>query len=818
MLYKTVFSVFLLSLAVLTASDNLLVNGKFSRGLSSYPADWRFYNIRTTGYLETFPNGGPGNGNYLRMNGKFRINQKSITLVNGERYKLSAFIRSRKQNGEKSGVYLPGYKKPLLQFPADQKQWKYVERIWIHRNGKASTPVKVNVGVNAEGEQLDIADLKLVPMTEKGKALSGNMYDSSRPALIPRFLTGYIPLSKPEVTFSWEGRFPGNLNAARCKIKLEKSGKVFTGKFVNRLVKVQLSGVPAGKDRLHLTVSDGTGKDVFKEAYEIEIRDIPAMPAKARKLNNLTTELPAMTLKQGRQGTVINPREGWLYFSFKGDGEFVLTLDGKNLLDHKTLCHEAFLRLEPGKYQVKAEKGSGVLTVRLIAETILFPIQHSHIAWEMITADFVQKHHLSALTTINCGGKPETYRSAGRNYLTNFGIVDLRKHKTTVQSMLDRMNRAKNVFESPQFDGSTLDEMDYAFSTSAFEKYTDLIRQFANPGNKLLYTYATGPVITSYREFFSAAVNASGSKGKILHECYERMKPTEKAMYHHLDQLVARMMAYRAETPGGLSHIAMIFDLSSELPKRSVAHYPEQDMKYHLDMLMYRAATDPALDGLGAIGYWGAHHASGETQRWAMRLLRHYVIEGKKTMLSAEYGFRYHPGHVKNPDFMNKLESWQAKGQVRHDSFATYGSLIQLRSQAFAGLGDSFALFSRTADEYGELCQTLKGFIPGKTYTLSYLTCDREAMESNRYMEKAYGLDFELKGVRIKRNTLFTDPRFSKGKRVKDGKHPCINQRFVVFTAEKPELELIFNNKSAAPGERIALNHVSVRPYFDNEQ
>ena len=175
MMYKNVISVFLFSFAIqLAAGDNLLVNGKFAPGLSSYPADWRFYNIRTSGYLETFPNGGPGNGNYLRINGNFRINQKSITLVNGERYKLSAFIRSRKQNGEKSGVYLPGYTKPLLQIPADQKQWKYVERIWIHRNGKAGTIVKVNVGVNAEGEQLDIADLKLIPLTEKGKALSCN--------------------------------------------------------------------------------------------------------------------------------------------------------------------------------------------------------------------------------------------------------------------------------------------------------------------------------------------------------------------------------------------------------------------------------------------------------------------------------------------------------------------------------------------------------------------------------------------------------------------------------------------------------------------
>ena len=817
MMYKNVISVFLFSFAILLAAgDNLLVNGKFAPGLSSYPADWRFYNIRTTGYLETFPNGGPGNGNYLRINGNFRINQKSITLVNGERYKLSAFIRSRKQNGEKSGVYLPGYTKPLLQIPADQKQWKYVERIWIHRNGKAGTIVKVNVGVNAEGEQLDIADLKLIPLTEKGKALSCNMYESSRRALIPRFLTGYIPLAKPDVTFSWEGKFPGGLNAARCKFKLEKSGKEFTGKFVDRLVKVRLSGVSAGKDRLHLTVSDGTGKDVFKDRYEIEIRDIPAMPASARKLNNLTVELPVLTLKPGRMETVINPREGWLYFSFQGNGEFRLTLDGKKLLDDKTLRHEAFLRLEPGKYQIKAEKGTGVLTVRLIAETILFPIQHSPVAGEKITADFVQKHHLSALTTVNCGGKPETYRSVGRNYLTNYGIVDLRKYETKVKTLLDRMNGAKNVFESQRFDGTTLDELDYAFSTSAFDKYTDLIRQFANPQNKLLYTYTTGPVITAYREFFSAAVNASGSRGKILHECYERMKPTEKAMHHHLDQMVATMMAYRAETPGGLSHIAMIFDLSSELPMRSVAHYPEQDMKYHLDMLMHRAATDPALDGLGAIGYWGAHHAGEETQRWAMRLLRHYVIEGKTTMLSAEYGFQYHPGHVRNPDFLNKLESWQATGQVRYDSFATYGSVMQRRSQAFAGLGDSFALFSRTAEGYGELRQTLKGFTPGKKYTLSYLTCDREAMESNRYKEKAYRLDFELKGAKIRRNTLFTDPRFSKGKRVKDGKHPCINQRFVVFTAEKPELELIFHNKAAEPGEKIALNHVSVRPFFDN--
>ena len=183
-------------------------------------------------------------------------------------------------------------------------------------------------------------------------------------------------------------------------------------------------------------------------------------------------------------------------------------------------------------------------------------------------------------------------------------------------------------------------------------------------------------------------------------------------------------------------------------------------------------------------------------------------------MLSAEYGYKFFPGHVKNPDFAENLTHWRANSQVKADTFAGYGTKSQLRSQAFSGVGDSFAVFTRTEKNYGELRQKLTGFTPGKTYSLVYLTCDREIMEKNTFIPREYKIGFRLDGAKIIRNTLFADVRFAKGKRITSGKRACVNQRFVVFVANQREIELTFDNKDAKPGEKTALNYIAVRPYY----
>ena len=38
-------------------------------------------------------------------------------------------------------------------------------------------------------------------------------------------------------------------------------------------------------------------------------------------------------------------------------------------------------------------------------------------------------------------------------------------------------------------------------------------------------------------------------------------------------------------------------------------------------------------------------------------LTRHYCVEGKKTMLSDEYGFTYDPHHIVNGDFIDGLQN-----------------------------------------------------------------------------------------------------------------------------------------------------------------
>jgi hypothetical protein len=41
-----------------------------------------------------------------------------------------------------------------------------------------------------------------------------------------------------------------------------------------------------------------------------------------------------------------------------------------------------------------------------------------------------------------------------------------------------------------------------------------------------------------------------------------------------------------------------------------------------------------------------------------------------------------------------------------------------------------------------------------------------------------------------------------------------VNLGQIVFTAVKPETEIVFSNEHAAPGEELGINYVSLHPYY----
>ena len=96
---------------------------------------------------------------------------------------------------------------------------------------------------------------------------------------------------------------------------------------------------------------------------------------------------------------------------------------------------------------------------------------------------------------------------------------------------------------------------------------------------------------------------------------------------------------YREWYPLAIPSSCVAFGNFNQMPILSLAHHPEVDYKYYLDMQLNLAANDPSCRDLGAVGYWGCNYADDEMKRWSFALMRHYVVEGNTNMLSAAYGY-----------------------------------------------------------------------------------------------------------------------------------------------------------------------------------
>ena len=800
---------------LLSGAENLVLNGTFTPGSAGFPKSWNYYyGSSTVGQVKCFASGGPDGKGFVRLKDGFTLRQKGVTLVNQEKYRVSAWIRTEGLDPGKSGFFF--HRTMLCPLPANQAKWKFFEKEVVldvkSRKGVLDhKPIESVLKVSSAGKVLDITDFRLEPVSPAAQKQSSGCL-SSRPAgLVAGFLTDYVPLRQPEADFFWDGRIPPcGLEKLRCTVSAEGSGREYRPAFSGTLLRVRLTGLPAGKNVLRVRLESPDKKWRHEQKFPVRLIDMPPMPPGSRRLNNLVTELPEIALNGGNAaGTVVNPRYGWLYFRFKpqNGGAYELTLDGRELLKGNGPESECFRLLEPGRYPVAAAKGAGTLTVRLIAETYLFPIQRCPIASGKLDEDFINRYMMPAVTTFGSSNPGARPKDPGHLRLANLSISGLRK--SGVEPFLEQLKKPDCRLNTCR-DGVTLDEMDFAFDWNAFANYIEVFRRYENPEKKLMYTFVLGPVVEADRSFISVAANLSGGRGRLLHECYERTLPTEERARHSIRLMAGTMSIYRDAMPKIWPRVGMIFDLSSELPFRSVSHQPENDFKYYLDMLLHAAAVDPAFEGLTCVGYWGAHRARGETLRWALRLLRHYAIEGKTEKLSDRFGYSFSSDHVVNPDFDHGLDGWEANSAVSAGRRKDYGKDLQWRSRPPAGTGDGFAVLNCKAAEKPVLKQTLRDLKPGQPYSLSFMFAERSAVLKKKFARRVIQLNAALSDSRIVYETHVV-PRLKQNLKI------CVNRKFLVFIPGKPEVELVFSADKESAVSEIVLNYIAVHPFYPEE-
>ena len=795
--------------------ENLITNGRFEAGRLTYPEFWIPSETKDLMVYNSF--GGPdGQASIVFVAGKGGgLRQLGLVLVAGEKYKLSGYYQTKnfKAAATKVIIHNAGWVDDagVTNFSANTA-WTPFETTFTAFDSKDK---KYGVAVYVKDIQGEIqfASLKLEALTEKGISGSSAAIAAAKIGRLTPMqpLLNHIPAGKPELSL-------------RC---LDKLSKAYTEYDVvygdpaqknslsqDGLVTLNLNGLSPGDHQLLVNLIErASGAKIFENGYLITIVKTPKIDSSNHKiLNNLVTEILNQSVSAELQFS--NPRDGWVFISVPAESK--VKLDGKELY-LSAGRPEAVALLTAGQHTLNiAGPGDGRVVVRAIAEIFNYPALSS----SAVTGngsygwDFMKKHVNYALTTLN-GGILNPDKEI-RDEIKQLGLIWLannvaaRNPSPEVARQID----AEQGLNNPQFAGITCDEFGFN-DVTLLNRYSQMLRQVHNANNRLIYTWIVGkPNMCLHSDFMSTAVNASRGKGKLLFEAYCYPQANEKSAQAYLDDfLVDTIRKFNEFYPRVNSSTGMVLGNFNQIANSvSLDHDPAVDFKYYLDMQLNVIANRPEFKNLALVGYWGSHHADEELYRWSFKLMRHYAIEGKKNMLSEEYGFKYNPDLLKNGDFASGLTNWRKTGTITADSLADYGKNSQKRWNASNNTGDTFAKFNRGDSPANKLSQTATNLVAGRLYCLKFAVADYQDVKNKKVNPRMLGLNVELPGVAIIKDKSYVYIDDHKDKKNDFGR---INLHRIVFRAVTAEQPIIFSDEQAAPNQELILNYVKLTPYFE---
>ena len=827
----------MLTYAEVQPGENLILNPDLEADQIDFPVFWSVQGkTDAVSYIST---GGPNGKGYLKfyseqpMNEEVSVRQYGVTMKAGERYRLSAMVRTKGFKSPHKGFSIANYawhnEIGIREIPENQ-EWTLMEKEFELMKSSNGSYFFTVFACRFVGE-FDVAELKCEAISEG--ALKHSSPSAMGQLLLSATLIPWSPLlhAIPDDTRQLSFRLFGKLsNLADLDLVVAPSDSQAT---LKQPLQANINTITLPRDAkggtLHLAiVNRTTGKEVKVFSFPYSVVRIPKVDAKSHKqLNNLVTEVLNSGIRDASQEfTFSTLKNGWVFFAVKNAdaSQLKVTLDGKEvIIDAESPRLEAFREIGIGEHTLAIEGGKGgSIVVRSIVDIFNYCPGSNNIVSENppYDWDFQMKYGMPAITTQNGGNIPEDKRdwfhAHGYKWLANLNSTNLKDD----QDLTHRLEKCKGMMEA-WFDGVTCDEQFFS-NPIVLQRYTAGLKGFANPDNKLIYTWIVGKPTTSIidHDFMATSVNASGGRGKLIIEAYCRTKPTLQEAREYLNYFVTdNIRRFKRYYPNVEKSTGVIFGNFNQVPILSLAHHPEVDFKYYLDMQLNLVANDPEFKNLGGTGYWGSYYADHELHRWAYMLLRHYCIEGNTTMLSDQYGYSYIPNHVINGDFRGSFEGWTATGNVTLDQHKTFAAKSQNRWGGNNGIGDTFAVLSKKEDETSTLTQNAVNLVPGKAYCLQFATFDVDDVKSDTINGRKFGITARLsKDAEIREDLSWhhIDKRI-KGRYRHNDNVARINLQHIVFIAKAPSVNITLDNAAALKGENLGINYLSVKPFLLEE-
>lgn len=783
---------------------NYITNGRLDAAQVDFPPFWS-----VSGKTEYRRNGAPNGGGSILLRGTDENvelrQQHSCQLKAGERYKFSAWIRTRNLNAVNFRIIIHddnwNVEKGILSVPSDT-DWKRFESIFEAPVSKDDDFGFAILLVGGKSGEVEFADLKLEPQSPEAAAGARSRLSSlNADRLIPISpALAKIPADRPELKLRWFG----NADHSQFQVQVDGTARPPLTAIDNQ-VTVPLNGLAAGEHRLKL--------DNGHESFEYTITIIPPAPrVKMQRLNNLVSRLPELALADGATGEIAVPSDGWYYLTAPAPNAQI-KLSGIE----QPLTGTGFIMLRAGVYSLSLTGVSGTVDIRRVPAIYYYePLAGPYLRgmarndMKQVRKYFLQAVNVYAQSTPD-NATADEIAELSRIHSARWGSIDARYD--SVEAMVKTIN-ANQFLPRSEFAGLTLDEFSCG-EINRLVQFAQAAPQLKIPVGKTLncWVYGAPPQGAIMADFISGTINASHGDGMVMFEAYCTPSRDEAAARKYCDStIVGNTLEFQKSYPEILPNLGLIFIHSNVPNSLTAAIYPEIDLKYYLDMQFQTAATAPELDGLGMIGTWGGNYADTEMARWTAALCCHYAVEGQTTLLSERYGYKFAPGFLKNGDFDDGLKYWEAVGAVTTQTHDFYGRNIQWRWTAPKGVGDHFAVLTR-GTQPNRLSQCLHGLEAGKLYCLRYLTADAAdvtALAGGKPQE--IQVDVELEGAEILPEHTVRSRAVPGAKR-----QYRTNYDSRVFRAAASDPVIHFTDIQTAPGRQSAINYVSVMPFFADD-
>ncbi len=544
--------------------------------------------------------------------------------------------------------------------------------------------------------------------------------------------------------------------------------------------------------------------------------------------NNFVTELAVSTRpsawKNGQRFAFPNPRRGWVFFAFTPASDGMLQLPGARQVKlslKRGVPVESMQLLETGTNYITAltDVNLADYTITTMAEVVADEyesdpdrrkftngLMDSLAMREMLRNCNVMQERFPGHNALEPDRIPpgeqariDAWRATGRHVIHTVKRTgyDARWHvkpEDTLEYWLSRVGIR-------ELDGIAIDEFGSEKDKEApfFAPAVRVINQ-RHPG-KLMIAFTCAAWYSHTRTIDLRAALTEGHHA-FAPEQYLREQPTEGAAKNYIQAVFEHSRQWEKAYPGAIQNTLWCYGTSDSYPASySLDCFASCDQKYFLDMQFALRANDPAFFGQRGVIPWIIRYTRPDTLLWEAKLIRHYLIEGKRTMLSYEYGFTFNPNHLMDGDCAEGLRHWTvlaaAPGTVVSRVVKDYGFNRGTRCTVPAA-GDRVIEFKRTPGKVNQVRQTLQNLKVGKTYEITLRGADGENVDHDgAFPLRLSNLRLAVHGAAVQKEHCVVHVYPIVANNTRGRKHPLVgNHHCLVFQATAPTAELVISDEA----------------------